>query len=136
MAKKKPVTPWLSQFISQNTELETKRRMSEDNRRSYEFARGNEAYANSLISDWRQENQDFYNRRAEAEQGYEDQQTAKKIADAVVENNGPIAAGLKLIGVDDFARLDSFLDAEYEPISTYVLSKYDIMSWLTNFENR
>lgn len=41
-----------------------------------------------------------------------------------------------IIGVDDFARLDSFLDTEYEPVSTYVLSKYDIMSWLSYFENR
>ena len=41
-----------------------------------------------------------------------------------------------VIGVDDFARLDGFLNTEFQPILTDVISKYDIMTWLSNFINR
>jgi hypothetical protein len=58
-SKKRPVTPWLSQFINANMDLATQDRMSEYEKNSYAFARQNEAYANSLITDWNNENNEF-----------------------------------------------------------------------------
>ena len=41
-----------------------------------------------------------------------------------------------ILGVDDIAKLDVFLNTEFKPISSKVISKYDIMTWLSNFVNR